>query len=262
MIKALAGGFGEIIKRPSLLIPAFVGMALNIALLLFAIDNYFNFFFNVLILGQVPDAPLLDLPFYIASAYLPDIFVMSVAVFASLFISIYILYTYCALVAKGEKSAIKALLGQFSRVTEIFSLSFFSFVGFFLYATAAFFLFLGAVSLEGTGIIFVLLLLLWIGFGTFSFLKFLFSPLFMAINKKKMKAAMAQSWQWSTKRIIEIALFLLLIGAITGIINAFFSAAADATGFDAIAIAALVIGFSLSNAYYNIALIKYFENSS
>lgn len=259
MIGALIGGLGELAKRPLLAIPALLGMAINTMVLLFAIDNYFSFFFGVFFLGEVPNVSIEQLPFYMLSAYWVDIVVMSLAVFVSLFVSLFVLYTYAALVTKKEKGIVRAITSQFPRAGEIFSFTLFAFIAAFLYTVVAFLLFIGTISLEGIGIVVFILLLAWLLFGFYVFLKFTFAPLFMAIGKKKLKAALAQSWKWSSKRIVEIIVLLVALALVSGFISLVFSLVADAVSIDEIAVLALIIGASLSNAYYNIVLVKYFE---
>src|SRR3989344_4556938 len=141
MFSAATGAFGELVKKPALLLPALVGMALNTAVLLLAIDNYFSFFFDVFFNGNVPEASIIELPFYMLTSYFWDIVVMAGAVFASFFIAYFMLFTYASVIAKKEKGVVKAMRGALGRAGEIFALTVFTFVAVFLYAAVSYALF-------------------------------------------------------------------------------------------------------------------------
>src|SRR3989344_3532775 len=241
MIGALAAGFIELAKRPLLFVPALIAMALNVLVLLFTIDNYFNFFFGVFLLGEVPDVSIAELPYYLFTAYWQDVIVMAAAAFVTFFISLWLLYTYADLVGKKGRGVLSQVLAQAKRAPEIFGLTISTFIGFFLYTTVAFLLFLA-----------------WLVFGIYSFFKFAFTPLFMAIERKNIKSALAESWKWTGKRLLSVIALFVAVGIVSGAINLVFSLASDATAVDEIAIIALVLGSAFSTAYYNIVLIKYF----
>src|SRR3989344_4510294 len=261
MIGALAAGFIELAKRPLLFVPALIAMALNVLVLLFTIDNYFNFFFGVFLLGEVPDVSIAELPYYLFTAYWQDVIVMAAAAFVTFFISLWLLYTYADLVGKKGRGVLSQVLAQAKRAPEIFGLTISTFIGFFLYTTVAFLLFIGTVSLGDIGIIAFILFLAWLVFGIYSFFKFAFTPLFMAIERKNIKSALAESWKWTGKRLLSVIALFVAVGIVSGAINLIFSLASDATAVDELAIIALVLGSAFSTAYYNIVLIKYFTDA-
>ncbi len=262
MISSLTGAFGELVKKPALLLPAFIGMGLNIAILLLTIDNYFSFFFDVFFIGNVPDASIAELPYYLFTSYFADIAVMAAAVFASFFIAYFLLFTYASVIGKKEKSVVKAMRTAIGRAAEIFWLTVFTFAAFFLYAAVSYALFAATLELGGLGIVALLLMLAWGAFGVYAFLKLAFAPLFVALEKKKIKQALAESWKWSGRRLLGIIGLLVLLMIITGTISAVFGAASDATGVDELAVLLLVLGSAVSSSYYNVALVKYFEDSA
>ncbi len=148
-----------------------------------------------------------------------------------------------------------------SKAGEIGMLSLFTFAALFIYLATGFLLFAATISAGATGIFFVLLMLAWIAIGAIAFFRFLFTPFFMAIDGLAMKKALSQSWKWSEKKVFSIIALFFALGIVSYAINAAFGAISGATGIEAIAFAALALGFCLSNAYYNTVLAKYFIES-
>ena len=262
MLGAFIESVGELAARPLLFVPALIGMALNAAILLLAVDSYFNVFYSALLLGEVPNASIFDLPFYLLTSYFGDIVVIKLAAFLSLLIGIYLLFTYAALLGGKEKGIVKAMKGQLARIPEMLWLCVFMAAALGIFAVAAFILFIGTISLDGLGIIAFLLLLAWLIFGAYVFIKLAFTPLFMAIGRKKLKEALAESWKWSGGRLLQVAAALVAVGIASWIINAIFSAASDATSVEEIAAVILVLGAAIANAYYNIVLVKYYQHAA
>lgn len=261
MLKSFATGLSDLVKRPFLIFPSFVAMVVNTALLILVSDSMFTIFYNVFILGDVPDATITQLPFYIISSYGPELTAITATTFISLLLSFYLVYVYSGLLNSKSTGVVKAMLGGFSRLGELIALSVFVSLCIFLFSMAGFAFFVGSLGLGGIGIISFLLGLAWTLFGAYVFLKLVFAPVLMAIGKKKLKAALAESWEWSSGKLLHIGAFMVLLFAAIGFINLVVSSASDATGIEELSLVILVLGMALSNAYYNIVFIRYFVDS-
>ena len=147
------------------------------------------------------------------------------------------------------------------KITEIIGLTVFVFFAMFLYATIGYLFFVLSDMFEGIGIVFFLIFLLWLVLGVYAFVKLAFTPVLMATQRQKLKPALAATWKWSSGKTIKTAVFLAIIGGIAWILNTFFFALGDAAGVDFVEVLILMIGLSISSAYYNIAFIKYFLNT-
>jgi len=261
MINAIVEGFTSFAKKPLLFLPALFVMGLNFIVLLAAFESYFNLFFETLVLGEVPDAGLLELPFFMLTTYGADIIVIGLAAFVSFALGFYMIYIYASLLAGKETGMIKAIIANAKRTGEILGLTLFVSIALFLYGIVAYLLFVASVSIEALGLIAFILLLIWGLFGLFVYFKFAFTPVLMATEKQKLKPALAAVWKWSSPKLISIIIFLIIIGFLAGIINTVFITLADATGSNELGILLLLLGFGLSNAYYNISFVKYFTAS-
>ena len=261
MLASLLGGFIELSKKPLYIVPALIVMILNFGVLLLSIDNYFQFFYDVFVFGEVAESSLIEMPFFLFKTYGVDLILIGITMFISLGLGFYLLYVYSSLINGNEKNFMKGMTQNIGKATEILGLTFFVFFAMFLYAAIGYLLFVLSDMFEGIGIVFNLILLLWLVLGVYAYVKLAFTPVLMATERQKLKPALAATWQWSSGKTIKIAVFLAIIGAITGIINTFFSLVGEATGVDFVAVIILLLGLAFSNAYYNIAFIKYFLNT-
>lgn len=261
MLASLLGGFIELGKKPLYIVPALIVMILNFGVLLFSIDNYFQFFYDVFVFGEVAESSLIEMPFFLFTTYGVDLLLIGITMFISLWLGFYLLYVYSSLISGNEKSFVKGMTQNIGKTTEIFGLTFFVFFAMFLYATIGYLLFVLSDMFEGIGIVFFLIFLLWLVLGVYTYVKLVFTPVLMATESQKLKPALAATWKWSSGKTIKTAIFLAIIGAITGILNTFFSLVGDATGVDFVLVIILLLGLAFSNAYYNIAFIKYFLNT-
>ncbi|MCR4369166.1 MAG: hypothetical protein NUV67_04645 [archaeon] len=257
MISALPKGFFGLIKRPALLIPAIGAIIFNFAMLILAAESYFNVFYDTLILGQVPNVSLLEMPLYIFNSYLPDLLIIFMASLASLMLGFYLVNVYHAMIGE-KKNAVPALFSGISRIGEIFYLSAFFAVALFLYLAAAFFLMVFSINFGAIGIVFFFAFLAWILLGLYAYLKLMYTPFFMAAKRLNIKKALAQSWKWSAGKFWAIFALLFLLWAITWAFNSIFAAIAEQITVEFITIAVLVLGLGVSNAYYYVSLTEYF----
>jgi len=186
--------------------------------------------------------------------------VIGLITFISIGLGFYLIYVYSSLI-NGKQALLKGIFSNISKAGEIIGLTIFIIVAMFLYFTIGFFLFVTSLTFETIGIITFLLFLLWLVLGLYAFVKLAFTPMFMVIERQKLKAALVASWKWSEKRTLSIFIFLTIIGFISGSINTIFSTLGDATGIEFVALLLLLLGVGLANAYYNIAFIKYFLNT-
>ena len=261
MFKALVGGFAELFRKPVNLLPALVAMAINFTVLILTIESYFDFFYEVFIFNEVPESSLVNLPFYLFSTYLFEITVMAMGAFISMALGFYLLYVYSAILTGKETGAIKAMSATLAKLPEIAGLTAFVFVAAILYSVIGFALLAASITLDGIGIVVFLLWVAWIMAGIYVYLKFSFTPVFMASDKLKLKAALTASWKWSEKKLLPIAVLLIVLSFMTGLINAAATAIAEGSTLEIIAFPALVLGLAFSNAYFSITIIKYFMAS-
>ncbi|HZX20389.1 MAG TPA: hypothetical protein VFF13_05230 [archaeon] len=260
MLKSLVFGLTQLIGKPQYLLPALAGIFVNFLILFFAVDSYFNFFYNALVFGEIPNASLFELPFYLLTTYAFDILVIVLTVFFSTSVGFYMIYVYSALMTT-KQSMMKVMIGTLSRIGEIFGLTLFLMVALLLYGAILYGLIIFGFAFEGLAILSTILILALLLLGIFAFVKLAFTPVIMVIEKQKLKPALKKSWEWSAKKTLNILVFLFLLSVITGLTNTFFALLGEATDIEILGIVILLLGLALSSSYYNIAFIKYFLNS-
>src|SRR3989344_441826 len=214
MLKSLVFGLTQLIGKPQYLLPALAGIFVNFLILFFAVDSYFNFFYNALVFGEIPNASLFELPFYLLTTYAFDILVIVLTVFFSTSVGFYMIYVYSALMTT-KQSMMKVMIGTLSRIGEIFGLTLFLMVALLLYGAILYGLIIFGFAFEGLAI--------------FAFVKLAFTPVIMVIEKQKLKPALKKSWEWSAKKTLNILVFLFLLSVITGLTNTFFALLGEAT---------------------------------
>ncbi len=258
MISAFVGGLIEMAKRPLLIVPALLGIAINVIVLLLCLDSFQNIFIGAVLLNELPNAPPLDALFYFAANNAADIAIISIALYISLLIGALTIFAYTKALQAKKGGIAQGISFALSNLPNALGLGAFAFIAVLLYAAVALTLLLAGVSEGATGIIALALFLLWLAFGAYSYTKFVFTPLFMALDGTNLKKALAQSWVWSSGKFIPLLIFLFLAYFASSVISGAAVAASDAISAEEISFAVLLFGVCLSNAYYNIVFVKFF----
>ncbi|GEM_PF-6326852 len=261
MISAFAGGLAELVKRPLFFVPALIGMCLNAAILMLALGSYEAIFFGTIISGDVPDAPLISQPYYFAANNLTDTIIIGLALLGTIIVGTLMLFTYAKMLTAKKTGIAGGISFALSKLPQAIWLGIFTFVALFLYSVVAFLLFAASISFETWGTVAFAGFLLWLAFGAFAYLKFAFTPLFIAVEGLDLKKALAKSWKSSSGKAIPIAIFLFLAYLATGLVGGAAFALSDLASDELISLAIVVLGISLSNAYYNIVFTKYFTGA-
>ena len=259
MISAFADGFAELAKKPLLLAVALIGTAINVGVMILASDSYMNVFVNMMVLGEVPEATVMEMPFFIFTSYAADIAVILVAMTTSLAAGFFTLFAYSRMVASKKTGLREGLSFATSKITEALFLSIFYMAALFLFALSAFLLFAAGVSFEGVEAITFLLFIALCAFGIYCYVKLFFTPLFMALEGMKLKKALAESWRWTAGKFIPLLFFLIIAWAVTAMVSGIAFAASDAIAVDEVSAAVAIIGFCIAGAYYSIVLVKFFS---
>ncbi len=249
-----------------MVVPALLAAVLNLIVMLLALDTFQAAVFGIAILGEVPDAPLIEAPFHFLVNNAAETATMAIAALASLATASLLLFAYSRMLTAKKASLKDGFLFALSRLGAALGLSVFALVTLFLYGVAAFLLLMASVSFELTGLVAFLALLAWLAFGAYVYTKLVFTPLFISIEGLNVKKALAESWKWSSGRFIPLVIFLFLLWAATGIIVGFGDIVGAAVGTalggavdpDLVAFIAFLLGFLAASAYFNIVFTKFF----
>ena len=209
MIGAFVQGVFELAKKPVYLLPALIISLAAFLVIILSAESYMAFFYSAIMLGQVPDAGILELPFYIISSYGQEIAIICASMLISLTLTLFQLYIYALSMARKE-GMVQAIRDGAAKLPEIFGLVVFAALASFIYGVLGYALFAASITFDVIGIALFLLLIAWGLFGAYAFVKLIFVPVFMALEGKKLKAALSESWKWSSQRVFSIAIFPLL----------------------------------------------------
>jgi len=261
MLKAFVNGFTEVVKNPFFLIPSFVAVAFNVLFLIVMLEGFFDFIYEVFVLDNIGGRSLFEIPFYLLSSYFVEFLVLGLMTFAGFAVSYYISYVYAAVLSGEEKGIIPAMVKQLGRIGEIIGLTFFTAVAVFVYSAIAFFFFLISFSVPVLGTVAFIVLIIWFLLGAYAGLKLLFTPYIMAIEKQKLKTALAETWEWSAHKLISLIVLFVILGFISGAITDVFAFLGDTTTIEILSLIFIALGIGFGTAYYHIVLIQYYLGS-
>lgn len=220
MIRAFVDSAKMLLRKPQLLIPTAVLALVNVILLYFTIEAIMEMLYSSLVLEEVPEATLLQMPYFLFSMYSIPLIIVALLVFFAFAVQAWLIYVYSKFVKDGEKANIVgAVSAGFANILNAMIISIFFMLAGFVYVVATFIVLLILLSVEILGIISLLLLLAWFLFGIYLFIKLYFLPVVMAIEGKGLKAALPIVWKWSQKRMIRVIVIIVAIFIIYNIIN-------------------------------------------
>ncbi len=253
MFKHFVFGFFELLKRPSLVLPAFFGVLFGLALNLFVSIYAFDFLYNTIVLGEVVESSLLALPFYLIFSNPTQVFVLALGFLASIVNWVFFTYVYAECF---DKSILESIKIAFSRLKEIFGLSVFIFFALTFYFVILFGFFVLAVQPSFFGIIGFLLSIAWALIGFYAGVKLIFAPAIMGVKRRKLKRAFSESW-FSKTGFFNTLLFIFVLTAIHFFLKFLFFRVGELVGNEVFLFVLTLLGATIANAYYLIVFIKY-----
>ncbi|MFA4855617.1 MAG: hypothetical protein WC634_03470 [archaeon] len=218
LINALGAAAKRLVKNPALLLPAFAAIAIFFALA-YAFSPFMEkLALDLMILGNVPDAPLSALPFQLIGLYglefsvLLVFFVLSSILFAALN------YWYAAYAASGLGS--KESLGKASHETikamgKIASFTVFILLLVFLFVVLLW-ISLAIMPFFEIGSLVLLALLALAGF--YFAIKFVFVLQALAIEHGSVRQALEKAWLFCEGRFWQVLAFVIVLSVVYGIL--------------------------------------------
>jgi hypothetical protein len=209
MIATIIGSFFEFLKRPFILVPALIGGLSNFILMVLSFDFLQQILYENLVLELLPITGIVNLPFYLFQLYPINFLVIGASFFVSALVNFWLVFVFAGIIAEN-KNPFSAMVFGLGNAGQIILLALF-------YSTLLFFSFFAGLFLLWIVLIapfFPFTLVLLFGFVLFMayfVFKLYFLPFVMAGKKLKLKQGIKECWLWSSKRLIPIAFFVVLV---------------------------------------------------
>ncbi len=221
LIESIIGSLKALIKKPLVILPAILFALVVFAAGFLLQDALINFIVEVLLLGNLPEGPLLAFPLHIVAMYPIELAAIAFLLLLSIVMWIASAFFYARIAndTLAEKVSIGAAfsatlenasgivwLGIFFGVISLFALG----------ITWVLLALLGTNQLAGIAIAVVLMLLGLL--MAYTFIKLSFTVYAMAVEKLKARDALAASYKFTAKRFWNIIVFMFVLSIIYGLI--------------------------------------------
>ncbi len=258
MIKSLLSALKTLVGKPYLIVPA-LATAFIVFLLSLAFEPFLqDFGFNAIVLEKVPDTALHELPFHFLSMYPTGLAALGLFAILSCTVIISLSYWY-AVYAKMLKEGKTELLGAcretMAGLKDIITLIIFIAIISLLFAALTV---LFSVITQAVEVLGLLLLGLLALAGGYLYIMLAFVVQILAIEKQKVKEALQQAWQFSSKRFWQVFLFILAIAVINYAVGAVASSITDLALDETTDAGITAIFWSIAVSYSGIAMALYY----
>jgi hypothetical protein len=264
MISALFGGAVGLVRKPVLMVPGIIaGLGVTLSFFIF----FETTLFFMLDLVSNPNAlsgggSILAVPYLLFALYPAEI--LSLLAFAALIIAtnIWLLQAFAIAEKEGDKAGIATVVfGAFSKIPKVVftSITIMCLVVLYIIASLAYFALIDLISF--IPLLPAIFVLAWIVFSGYLYLKLLFFGTISVCEEKiKGKEGLLRTWNWSSRKILGILVFSILVAIIGNFILGIGFTASDF--FDeTIGYIVILLFYSLGAAYSSFAFVKYYIHS-
>jgi hypothetical protein len=260
MIKAVFGGLAQIVAKPQVLIAGIITAIIQFMVLLFALEPLSSLAENVLLLGNVPNVSLLELPFQFYRMYFNEINLLLIAFLISLILQLWlgIVIARFAVNLQAKKAGILEAIGfGIKGLGKIIGAVVFllAIVGIF-FAVFQFLVWLSDFSTEASIILTTLLLIL----AAYVFIKLVFFVPIMGCKEANVKTALEEAWEFGKNKFWKILALLVIVAIVSAVIEMIGTLASDAIANDIISAAVLSLFSIIATTYSALVLANYYLN--
>ena len=264
MISALLGGAVGLVRKPVLIVPGIIaGLLVTLSFFLF----FETTLFFLLDLVSNPNTlsgggSILAVPYLIFASY--PLEVLSLLAFAGLIIAtnIWVLQAFANAEREGDNARISAVVaGTFSKIQRIVftAITIMCLVVLYIIVTFAYFALIDLISF--IPLLPAVLVAAWAIISAYLYLKLLFFGTISVCEEKiKGKEALLKTWKWSSRKLIGILVFSILVVIIGNFILGIGFTASDffdeTTGY-----LVILLFYSIGTAYSSFAFVKYYIHS-
>jgi len=218
LINALGAAAKRLVKNPLLLLPAFAAIAIFFVLAYAFSPFITNLALDLMVLGNVPDAPLSALPFQMIGLYGIEFFALLVFFVLSSVLFAALNYWYAAYIAMrlGSKGSMgKASSETINAMGKIVSFTFFILLVGFLFAVLLWISLVIMPFFAPAGLALLALLALA---GFYFAIKFVFVLQALAIEDCKLRQALEKSWLFCEGRFWQVLVLVIALSVVYSIL--------------------------------------------
>jgi hypothetical protein len=264
MLGIFIDAFLEIIRRPKLLMPAFMGnIAMLVILILFSLESYFEVIYDLAIVNNIPETGIVETIYYFIANHFQEFVVILISFFLNAIIALYLMYVYYGLINQKKSGVIKLMIEKIAKFPELGATTIFLLIIITIFAAVFIAISWVFLYVESLTIVTPFILIGWMLFCAYFFIKLFFTPLFMCSQSEGLNKSLRKCWKWSNKRLFKIIILFTIISAIsyvTWLIIDIATNAATTIEDDMAIIQTLIvlIGAIFNNVYFNVSIVKFF----
>ena len=260
MFKSLIGSLGQIAAKPQVLLAGIIATVFQTIIFYFSLTPLANVFDNAVLLGELPNVSLIELPFQFYKMYASDLNVILVFLLLSMIVQFWL----AIVVARFAENTMHKKQGILEAIGFGIA-SFWKIIGaiVFLLAAAGIFFALFQIIIwlsDFSQELSLILMLLLAVFTAYLFVKLLFFLQIMGAKAANARIALLESWNFSKKRFWFIVILIVILSIISGLIDFAGSLASEPFGDSIIATIVLAFFSILGTTYSTLVLANYYLN--
>ena len=260
VIGAVLGALKIIFKKPQVVLPLLFAAIINVVLLSLFFDAVFDFLYDAFVLGNIPSSGLWELPFAVFASYPSGVILIILLSFVSAVVQFWAVFALAKFVKDldGKGGIVSAVKAANKRIYDVLGISVFLSAVFALYSL----IFLFLVWLIGlAGIFALVLILLWVLFGVWLFIKLFLLAIVSAAEKLNTRDAIGKTWLFAEKHFLGIIAIIIVAGIIVAVIEGVGTAIADWLNLDIFSDIISIIFILFAQTFSQLAFILYYLKS-
>ena len=260
MFRSLLESLGQMVAKPQVLLAGIIAVIFQAIILYFALEPLGSVFEKAILLGELPNVGLMELPFQFYKMYFAELNVILVAFLASMILQLWlgiVIARFASNLHSKKAGMIEAVgFGLKSLGKIIGAIVFLLAVAGIFFALFQIIVWLSGFSNEAS-----LVLMFLIGFlAAYLYIKLVFFVPLMGCRESNVRDALAESWEFSKKKFWRILALLLLVSIIAGVIDLVGSSIAGFASEDITASIMISLFAVIGSTYSALVLANYYLN--
>ena len=260
MFKSLIASLGQIVAKPQVLLAGIIATIFQTIILYFSLEPLGSVFEKAILLGELPNVGLMELPFQFYKMYFAELNVILLAFLASMVLQLWLgvviarfasnLHSKKAGIMEAVGFGIKSLGKIIGAIIFLLAIAGIFFALFQIIA------WLSEFSNEASLILLFLLGLLI----AYLYVKLVFFIPLMGCKEANVRDALAEAWEFSKKKFWRILILLVIVSIIAAVIDFIGSSIAGFTIEDIIASIIISLFAVIGSTYSALVLANYYLN--
>jgi len=258
MLKSVLGSLAQLVAKPQVLVAGILAGIFQLVLALVAWDSGLDLFEQVIVLGQMPDVGILELPFAFFQLYFPQLSVLFLVLLVGLIVQFWasiVLGRFAKNSIEGKGGIGEALGFGVSHLGKICWA-----IIFLMAVSAVFFAAFGIVAgIAGFSIeLSIILALVLMIVLAYLYVRLVFFLPIMGAKDANARDALLESWEFSKKKFWTIVIFLVIVSLVAGVFDLAGTILSEQFTGDVVSGIIVAIFAILSSTYSGLALANYY----